>query len=109
MEALRYAVADARTEAGEAKDAREAAESEHHELVVYLQGLGTRAEQWDSVLAAQCTSEDAACSPSELVDTLQDKMGEVVLGMPAGSAVQSVIAEYLNELLGRARAAAAAE
>ena len=71
--------------------------------------LDARAEQWDSVLAAQCTSEDAACSPSELVDTLQDKMGEVVLGMPAGSAVQSVIAEYLNELLGRARAAAAAE
>ena len=32
---------------------------------------------------------------------------QVVLSMPAGSAVQSVVAEYLNELLSRARAIAA--
>ena len=34
-------------------------------------------------------------------------MGEVVLGMPAGSVVQGVIAEYLSELLNRARTRAA--
>jgi hypothetical protein len=40
---------------------------------------------------------------------LQDKMGEIVLGMPAGSPVQTVLAEYLSELLSRARAIAAEE
>jgi hypothetical protein len=69
--------------------------------------LDARPEEWDAVLRQQCTSDSAVCTVEELVDTLQDKMGEVVLGMPAGSALQSVIAEYLNELLGRARAIAA--
>ena len=45
----------------------------------------------------------------EIVALLQDKMGEVVLGMPAGSAVQNVLAEYLNELIGVARTIAADE
>ena len=52
-------------------------------------------------------SEAAGCGPDELVGLLQDKMGEVVLRMPAGSAVQSVLAEYLNELIGCARTIAA--
>lgn len=69
--------------------------------------LSAPPEGWDGVLAARLQGEDPACSAEEIVELLQDKMGEVVLGMPAGSAVQSVIAEYLNELLGRVRALAA--
>ena len=71
--------------------------------------LDATPEQWDSVLRSSITGDNAKCSADELVDTLQDKMGEVVLGMPAGSNVQAVIAEYLNELLGRVRAIAAEE
>ena len=71
--------------------------------------LDARPEEWDVELRKQCTSDSAVCTAQELIDTLQDKMGEVVLGMPAGSATQSVIAEYLNELLDRARAIAAEE
>jgi len=64
-------------------------------------------DTWERVLRARMADPDASCSADELVGTLQDKMGEVVLSMPAGSAAQSVIAEYLNELLGCARAIAA--
>ena len=63
--------------------------------------LDTVPELWDATLR----SPDV--SPDDLVNLLQDKMGEVVLGMPAGSAVQSVLAEYLSELVGAARAIAA--
>ena len=59
------------------------------------------------VMREQLTSADAACGSDEVVDALQDQMGEVVLGMPAGSAVQTVLAEYLNELLSKARMIAA--
>jgi len=64
-------------------------------------------DTWDEVMREQLLSADAACGPDELVDALQDQMGEVVLGMPAGSAVQTVLAEYLNELLSRARSVSA--
>ena len=60
-------------------------------------------------MRAQLLSDDAACTPDELATMLQDKMGEVVLGMPAGSTVQNVVAEYLNELISRTRAIAAEE
>ena len=53
------------------------------------------------------SGESATCSAQELAGVLQDKLGEVVLSMPAGSTVQSVVAEYLNELIGRVRALAA--
>lgn len=66
-------------------------------------------ENWDATLRAQTTSDDAVCTADELVGVLQDKMGEIILGMPAGSTVQNVIAEYLNELISRARAIAAEE
>jgi hypothetical protein len=69
--------------------------------------LDARPEEWASVLEAQTSSDAAVCSAEELVSVLQDKMGEVVLGMPAGSTVQNVVAEYLNELIGQARTAAA--
>ena len=59
------------------------------------------------MLRAKLTSDDAVCTPEDMVDSLQDKMGEVVLSLPAGSAVQSVVAEYLSELLDRSRAVAA--
>ena len=59
------------------------------------------------MLEAQTSSDAAVCSAEELVSVLQDKMGEVVLGMPAGSTVQNVVAEYLNELIGQARTTAA--
>ena len=39
--------------------------------------------EWDSVLDEQLNGDAAECNVEELVDTLQDKMGEVVLGMPA--------------------------
>lgn len=68
--------------------------------------LDATPDEWDSVLRAQLTSDAAACGAEEFTAVLQDKMGEVVLSMPAGSGVQSVIAEYLNELIGRARAIA---
>jgi len=69
--------------------------------------LDASPEDWDTVLRAQVISDSASCGPDELVGLLQDKMGEVVLQMPAGSAVQSVLAEYLNELIGCARTIAA--
>jgi hypothetical protein len=55
----------------------------------------------------QLLSSDASCGADELLGALQDQMGEVVLGMPAGSAVQTVLAEYLNEMLSLARGIAA--
>lgn len=69
--------------------------------------LDAQPQDWDGVLKARLEADDAPCTADELVSVLQDKMGEIVLGMPAGSTVQSVIAEYLNELIGRARAIAA--
>jgi len=64
---------------------------------------------WDDEMRKQLTSADASCGADELLACLQDQMGEVVLGMPAGSAVQTVLAEYLSELLTRARTIAAEE
>jgi len=69
--------------------------------------LDSTPEEWDEALRSQVTGDEAACSATDLVNMLQDKMGEVVLGMPAGSAVQNVLAEYLNELIGSARKIAA--
>jgi len=66
-------------------------------------------DQWDTVLRAQLLSDDATCSAEDFSGLLQDKMGEVVLGMPAGSNVQSVLAEYLSELISCARGIAAEE
>ena len=71
--------------------------------------LETQPEGWDATLRAQLQAEGAECSADVFVALLQDKMGEVVLGMPSGSAVQSVLAEYLNELLTKVRAVAAEE
>jgi len=59
---------------------------------------------WDAALRASLIEEGAECGAEEFLGALQDKMGEVVLGMPSGSALQAVLAEYLSELLGRARA-----
>ena len=61
---------------------------------------------WDAEIRKQMTTSDS-CGADEVMGCLQDQMGEVVLGMPAGSAVQTVLAEYLNELLSRARIIAA--
>lgn len=69
--------------------------------------LDATPEEWDGVLRAQLAAD--ACGADELLGAMQDKMGEVVLGLPSGSAVQSVLAEYLNELIGVARAIAAEE
>jgi len=71
--------------------------------------LDATPEEWDETLRAQLLSDNAVCGAEEFTTLLQDKMGEVVLGMPAGSNVQNVIAEYLNELIGRARAIASEE
>lgn len=71
--------------------------------------LDAQPEEWDATIRKGCLSDGATCTAEDFTGTLQDKMGEVVLGMPAGSAVQSVIAEYLNELIGTARAIASEE
>ena len=76
---------------------------------VLTEALDAPPEEWEGVLKARLLADDAVCTADEMIGVLQDKMGEVVLGMPAGSSVQSVIAEYLNELIGRAREVAAAE
>ena len=83
----------------------------HHpgDGAVLTEALDAPPEEWDGVLKARLLADDAVCTADEMIGVLQDKMGEVVLGMPAGSSVQSVIAEYLNELIGRAREVAAAE
>ena len=65
--------------------------------------LETAPAQWEGVLRAQLQGEEAAATPAMLLGALQDKMGEVVLGMPSGSRVQGVLAEMLNELISRSR------
>lgn len=60
--------------------------------------------EWDAVLRATITGEEPVCGPLELQAALQDQMGEIVLSMPSGSALQALLAEYLNELLERTRA-----
>ena len=49
------------------------------------------------------TIEDASVGVTQFLGALQDKMGEVVLGMPSGSRVQGVLAEMLNELISKTR------
>ena len=71
---------------------------------VLLSALSTGPEEWDSVLREQVASEDASCSTSQLQGALQDKMGEVVLGMPSGSPAQSVLAEFVSELINKVNA-----
>ena len=58
---------------------------------------------WEAQLRELLLAEGAEASPEMLLSALQDKMGEVVLGMPSGSKVQGVLAEMLNELITRAR------
>ena len=65
--------------------------------------LATPPSEWDKTLREQLLSDDAAASPDMVLTALQDKMGEVVLGMPSGSRVQGVLAEMLNELISRMR------
>jgi len=69
--------------------------------------LEAQPTEWDEVLRAQLISEDSDCDADSFLGLLQDKMGEIVLGMPSGSALQALLAEYLSELLGRARAVGA--
>jgi len=66
-------------------------------------------EEWDGVLDERVSGDAAECSAEDVLNVLQDRMGEVVLGMPAGSAVQTVLAEYLSELIGKTRAIAEVE
>jgi len=73
------------------------------------EALDARPEEWDTVLKARLGGPDAVCNAEELLTVLQDNMSELVLGMPAGSGVQVVLAEYLSELIGRVRAIAAEE
>jgi len=60
-------------------------------------------EEWDSVINARVCDETAECTAEDVLNVLQDKMGEVVLGMPSGSRVQGVLAEMLNELISKTR------
>jgi len=59
--------------------------------------------EWEAVLRTQLTGDGAAATPDMVLGALQDKMGEVVLGMPSGSRVQGVLAEMLNELISKTR------
>jgi len=76
---------------------------------VLTAALNVTPEEWDGVIKSRVSGDSAECTAEDVLGVLQDKMGEVVLGMPAGSAVQTVLAEYLNELMGRARAIAEEE
>jgi hypothetical protein len=71
--------------------------------------LDATPSQWDAVLREKLLSDDATCTAEDFSGLLQDKMGEVVLGMPAGSGVQTVLAEYLSEMISCARAIASEE
>jgi len=59
--------------------------------------------EWEAVLRTQFTGDGEAATPEMVLAALQDKMGEVVLGMPSGSRVQGVLAEMLNELISKTR------
>ena len=59
--------------------------------------------EWEVALRRQLSDEAAAATPEMVLGALQDKMGEVVLGMPSGSRVQGVLAEMLNELISKCR------
>ena len=59
--------------------------------------------EWEAQLRTQLTGDGAAATPDMVLGALQDKMGEVVLGMPSGSRVQGVLAEMLNELISKTR------
>jgi len=61
--------------------------------------LESPADEWSDLLSAELSRDDAETGADELLQALQDRMGQVVLGMPAGSGVQSVLAEYLSELI----------
>ena len=63
--------------------------------------------EWDELLRKNLLAEDSESGFDEFQSVLQDKIGEVVLSMPAGSTMQALLAEYLNELLSRARSLAA--
>ena len=65
--------------------------------------LATKPDEWEETLRGQVATAEPVCGPLELQSALQDQMGEVVLGMPSGSALQALLAEYLNELLERTR------
>jgi len=65
--------------------------------------LESSPDNWDALLRQELLSDDAECNPEAFLGALQDQMGEIVLGMPSGSALQNVLAEYLSELLSRAR------
>jgi hypothetical protein len=60
-------------------------------------------DEWEATIRAQ------ECTAMELSEVLQEKVGELVLNLPGGSGVQRVLAEYLNELMTKARAVAATE
>jgi len=59
--------------------------------------------EWEAVLRTQFTGDGETATPEMVLAALQDKMGEVVLGMPSGSRVQGVLAEMLNELISKTR------
>jgi len=59
--------------------------------------------EWEAALRGQLVDDGAAATPEMVLGALQDKMGEVVLGMPSGSRVQGVLAEMLNELIAKTR------
>jgi len=65
--------------------------------------LAAKPDEWEETLRGQVATAEPVCGPLELQSALQDQMGEVVLGMPSGSALQALLAEYLNELLERTR------
>lgn len=70
------------------------------------QTLEAPPSEWEAVLRTALTSEEPPCSADQLQQALQDKMGEIVLGLPSGSTVQTVLAEFLNELIQRCRTVA---
>lgn len=70
---------------------------------IIIDALAQPADAWAGLLRARLGADDAPCGASELLGTLQAQMAEVVLELPNGSGVQSLLAEFLNELMGAVR------
>jgi hypothetical protein len=73
------------------------------ERALLLDVLATPTDSWEAVLRARLEADDAPCTADALLASLQDALAEVVLELPNGSGLQSLLAEFLNELMGKVR------
>lgn len=60
--------------------------------------MDARPAEWEATLEKHVLSDSATCNIEVLATLLQSSVAEVVMSLPASSALQVVLAEYLNEL-----------